>query len=154
MVVFVKDTKKINVTVDSEELLRGFSVLKAPFLLRYLVSFSTAFVSKQHLRQLPYIVLVNYTRRPTFVSSSGFPCGENLHRHKALTYGEPRPRTLLVFSFNPRPPYPRHPMNSRLYGLHILFAWNGEEKNLLPLQGIELTLLYLQPPAQSQYSLC
>jgi len=46
MVVFVNDNKKINVLVVSEELLRGTSVLKAPILVRFLLSFSTAFVPK------------------------------------------------------------------------------------------------------------
>jgi len=60
MVVFINDSKKINITAVSEELLRGSSVLKVPFFVRYLVSFCTAFVPKQHLRQFPYIVSVNY----------------------------------------------------------------------------------------------
>jgi len=49
MVVFINDSKKINVSVVSEELLRGTSVLKAPILVRYVVSLSTAFVPKQRL---------------------------------------------------------------------------------------------------------
>jgi len=75
MVVFVNDSKKINVSVVSEELIRRSSVLKVPNLVRYVVSFSTAFVQKQHIRQLPYIASVNYGRRTTFIISSGYTCG-------------------------------------------------------------------------------
>jgi len=85
MVVFINDSKKIKVSFVSEDLLRGSSVLKAPILLRFLLSFSTVFVPKQHLSQLPYIVSVIYDGRPAFISSSGFTCGDILHRHKALT---------------------------------------------------------------------
>jgi len=85
MVVFINNSKKINVSVVSDELLRESSVLKARILVRYLVSFSTAFVPKEHLWQLPCIVSVYYVGRPAFVSCSGFTCGDNLHRHKALT---------------------------------------------------------------------
>jgi hypothetical protein len=66
MLVFINDSKKITVSVVSEELLRGSSVLKAPFLVRHVVSFSTAFVPKQHLWQLPYVVSVNCAGRPAF----------------------------------------------------------------------------------------
>jgi len=45
------------------------------------------------------------------------------------------------FSFTPRPLYPRHPLNSRPCGLYILFGWFGEEKDLLPLPGVEPRLL-------------
>jgi hypothetical protein len=47
----------------------------------------------------------------------------------------------MVFSFTPLSLYPRYPLNSRLCGFHILFAWFGEEKNLLPLPGVEPSLL-------------
>ena len=49
--------------------------------------------------------------------------------------------SLMDFSFTPRPLFPWNPMNSRLCGLHVLFAWFGEEKNLLPLPGVEPRLL-------------
>ena len=76
MVVFINDSKKLNVSVVSEELLRGTSVLKAPILVRYVVSLSTAFVPKQRLWQLPYIVLVNFAEKPAFLCYSGFTCGD------------------------------------------------------------------------------
>jgi len=76
MVVFINDSKKINVSVVSEELLRGPSVLKAPFLVRYVVNSSTAFVPKKHLWQHPYIASVNYAEKPAFVCYSGFTCGD------------------------------------------------------------------------------
>lgn len=49
--------------------------------------------------------------------------------------------SLMVFSFTPLSFYPRHALNSRLSGLHILFAWFGAEKPLLPLPGVEPRLL-------------
>jgi len=76
MVVFINDSKKINVSFVKEEVLRGSSVLKAPFLVRYVVSLSTAFVPKKHLWYLPYIVLVNYAEKPAFLCYSGFTCGD------------------------------------------------------------------------------
>jgi hypothetical protein len=58
--------KQTDVSVVSEELLRGSSVLKAPLLVRHVVSFCTAFVPKHHLWQLPYVVSVNCAGRPAF----------------------------------------------------------------------------------------
>jgi hypothetical protein len=44
----------------SEELHRQSSLLKVPFLVRFLVNFSTAFFLKRNLCQLIYNVSVNY----------------------------------------------------------------------------------------------
>jgi hypothetical protein len=49
--------------------------------------------------------------------------------------------SFLVVSFTPRPLYSRHPLNSRLCGLHILFACFGLVESLLHLPGIETRLL-------------
>jgi len=38
-------------------------------------------------------------------------------------------RSLLIFSFKPRPLYSRFPSNSKLYGLNIIFVCFGQEEN-------------------------
>jgi hypothetical protein len=47
---------------------------------------------------------------------------------------------LFVSSFKPRQLYTRRPLNSKIFGLSFLFAWFGQDKNLLCLLGTETRL--------------
>jgi hypothetical protein len=85
MVVFINDSKKTNVSVVSEEFLRGSSVLKAPFLVQNLVSLSTTFFLKQQLWQLPYIVSEIMRGKLHSCVSRDLHVETLFHRHKTLT---------------------------------------------------------------------
>jgi len=50
-------------------------------------------------------------------------------------------KSLLIFSFKPRPLYPRFPCNSKLYGLIILFAYFGQENRIYRI----MYMSYLRP---------
>ena len=50
-------------------------------------------------------------------------------------------RSLFVFSLKLQQFYPRSPLNIKLFGLSILFAWFKENENLLCLLGTEPSLL-------------